>query len=46
MNRKVVVNEDLVTSRKADDIPAFNRRMIEVFSQEHPRPRDAARDNV
>lgn len=27
-----VVDETLVTSRKPDDIPAFNRHMLEVFS--------------
>jgi protease I len=29
----VVVDHNLVSSRKPDDIPAFNRGMIEVFSQ-------------
>jgi protease I len=27
-----VVDRGLVTSRKPDDIPAFNRKMIEEFS--------------
>jgi protease I len=27
-----VVDDRLVTSRKPDDIPAFNRRMIEEFA--------------
>jgi protease I len=28
-----VVDGNLVTSRKPDDIPAFNEKMIEVFAQ-------------
>jgi protease I len=31
VDRDVVVDRLLVTSRKPDDIPAFNRRMIEEF---------------
>jgi len=30
----VVVDRGLVTSRKPDDIPAFNQKMIEVFSHQ------------
>lgn len=30
---EVVVDNGLVTSRKPDDIPAFNRKMIEEFSE-------------
>ncbi len=30
---EVIVDRGLVTSRKPDDIPAFNRKMIEVFAQ-------------
>jgi len=33
VDHDVVVDRGLVTSRKPDDIPAFNRRMIEVFRQ-------------
>ncbi len=29
---EVVVDGKLVTSRKPDDIPAFNKKMIEVFA--------------
>jgi protease I len=29
----VVVDGNLVTSRKPDDIPAFNREMIQLFSR-------------
>jgi protease I len=33
MDREVVVDGNLVSSRKPDDIPAFNREMIAIFSQ-------------
>ena len=33
MDEEVVVDNGLVTSRKPDDIPAFNRKMIEEFSE-------------
>lgn len=33
VDEPVVVDRGLVTSRKPDDIPAFNRAMIELFSQ-------------
>jgi protease I len=32
-DEEVVVDHNLVTSRKPDDIPAFNRVMIEVFAK-------------
>jgi protease I len=32
LDEEVVVDGKLVTSRKPDDIPAFNKKMIEVFS--------------
>lgn len=32
VDEEVVVDDRLVTSRKPDDIPAFNRRMIEEFA--------------
>jgi protease I len=36
-DEEVVVDGDLVTSRKPDDIPAFNRKMIEEFAEgAHP----------
>jgi protease I len=34
VDREVVVDGNLVTSRKPDDIPAFNRAMIEQFSRQ------------
>jgi protease I len=32
-DEEVVVDQGLVTSRKPDDIPAFNRKMIEEFAE-------------
>ena len=32
VDQKVVVDRGLVTSRKPDDIPAFNEKMIEQFA--------------
>lgn len=33
VDREVVADNGLVTSRKPDDIPAFNRKMIEEFAE-------------
>src|SRR5438132_248845 len=33
VDREVVVDNGLITSRKPDDIPAFNRKMIEEFAE-------------
>jgi protease I len=33
VDREVVVDEGLVTSRKPDDIPAFNAKMLEEFAE-------------
>jgi protease I len=33
VDREVVVDQGLVTSRKPDDIPAFNAKMIEEFQE-------------
>jgi protease I len=33
VDREVVTDEGIVTSRKPDDIPAFNRKMIEEFGE-------------
>ena len=35
VDREVVRDENLVTSRKPDDIPAFNEKMIELFETVH-----------
>ncbi len=43
VDRDVVTDEGLVTSRKPDDIPAFNRKMIEEFAEGvHQARRSAA----
>jgi protease I len=34
VDAEVVVDDNLVTSRKPDDIPAFNREMLRIFSGE------------
>jgi protease I len=42
VDEEVVVDEGLVTSRKPDDIPAFNRKMIEEFAEGvHARQRES-----
>ena len=33
VDKEVVADQGLVTSRKPDDIPAFNREMIRLFGQ-------------
>lgn len=35
VDEQVVVDADLVTSRKPADLPAFNKEMIETFSHHH-----------
>jgi protease I len=43
VNEEVVVDNGLVTSRKPDDIPAFNKKMIEEFCEgKHPQQRQMA----
>ena len=43
VNEEVVVDNGLVTSRKPDDIPAFNKKMIEEFCEgKHVPKREAA----
>jgi len=43
VDREVVTDQGLVTSRKPDDIPAFNRKMIEEFAEGvHERQRTSA----
>jgi protease I len=38
VDQEVVVDHGLVTSRKPDDIPAFNRKMIEEFAEGRHQP--------
>ena len=41
VDEKVVVDQGLVTSRKPDDIPAFNAKMIEEFAEgKHAKQRE------
>jgi protease I len=42
VDKEVVVDRGLVTSRKPDDIPAFNRKMIEEFAEGRHRAQAAA----
>lgn len=41
VDEEVVVDNGLVTSRKPDDIPAFNAKMIEEFAEGRHAPRGA-----
>lgn len=48
VDQEVVEDDNLVTSRKPDDIPAFNKKMIELFSEAsrgEPQPVGPARKN-
>jgi protease I len=48
VDREVVEDGNLVTSRKPDDIPAFNKKMLELFSESpmrEPQPVGPARTN-
>lgn len=42
IDEEVVVDGKLVSSRKPDDIPAFNREMLRVFESARPQSRGAA----
>jgi protease I len=42
VDEEVVVDNGLVSSRKPDDIPAFNQKMIEEFAEGVHRGRKAA----
>jgi protease I len=37
VDEEVVVDDNVVTSRKPDDIPAFNREMLQLFARETVR---------
>ena len=48
VDREVVEDNVLVTSRRPDDLPAFNKKIVELFSQapEHePQPVGPARSH-
>jgi protease I len=42
VDEEVVVDEGLVTSRKPDDIPAFNKKMIEEFCEGRHQDRNVS----
>ena len=42
VDKEVVVDQGIVTSRKPDDIPAFNAKMIEEFAEGRHEQRDLA----
>jgi len=42
VDREVVVDDGLITSRKPQDIPAFNKKMIEEFAEGRHTRRQAA----
>ena len=42
VDQEVVVDQGLVTSRKPDDIPAFNREVIKLFASARGQSRQAA----
>jgi protease I len=42
VDQEVVIDSNLVSSRKPDDIPAFNREMIKLFSQTRAQARHVA----
>jgi protease I len=42
VDEEVVVDHGLVTSRKPDDIPAYNREMIKLFARARDQSRHAA----
>ncbi len=46
VDEMVVVDGNLVTSRKPDDIPAFNEAMINEFAMAFARPRDEKQEEV
>ena len=42
MDQEVVVDNNLVSSRKPDDIPAFNREMLKLFSRARGQAKQVA----
>jgi protease I len=46
MDQEAVVDGNLVSSRKPDDIPAFNRAMITLFSRAYERAPQTARSSI
>jgi protease I len=46
VDEEVVTDNGLVTSRKPDDIPAFNRKMIEEFAEGRHEPQAPSRTHA
>jgi protease I len=46
VDEEVVVDANLVTSRKPDDLPAFNREIINLFSRHHTGAQAGAKASV
>jgi|SRR5579859_2994953 len=46
VDEEVVTDQNLTTSRKPDDIPAFNERLIREFSQANPAKRDSGKQTA
>jgi protease I len=46
VDQEVVVDQGIVTSRKPDDIPAFNKKMIEEFCEGRHERRGAGRKQI
>jgi protease I len=46
VDQEAVVDGNLVSARKPEDIPAFNRAMIELFCQVKDQPKQASRTNT
>jgi protease I len=42
VDEEVVVDGNLISSRKPDDIPAFNREMLKLFAGARAQERPAA----
>jgi protease I len=42
VDQEIVTDGNLVSSRKPDDIPAFNRGMIDLFTRAHALARQTA----
>ena len=46
VDQEVVVDNGIVTSRKPDDIPAFNKKMIEEFAEGRHARRGASKEEA
>jgi len=46
VDEMVVVHDNLVTSRKPDDLPAFNEKMIQLFAQARQRVPQREREHA